>query len=158
MFRKIRRRFAQRSIQKFLEEFMPNIGLGNLHLFECEDFRLGQYAVHTSKGKYKLTFWELCNSAKEFTLSLNHKQGEGEFITFSIAGNVSFNIMPETHTIDRDGERQVVDLIKGTAKVYPSVREYENVNYKVIEYRSPIIKSEVLDLELLVRETYEYIF
>ena len=158
MFRKIRRRIAYRSIQKFLKEFMPNIGLGKLHLFECEDFRLGQYAVHTSKGKYKLTFWELCNSAKEFTLSLNYKQGEGEFITFSIGGNVSFTIMPETHTIDKSGERQVLDLIKGTAKVYPNVKEHENVNYKVIEYKGPVMKSEVLDLDLLIRETYEYIF
>ena len=158
MFRKIRRRFAHRSIRKFLEKFMPNIGLGNLNLFECEDFRLGKYAVHTSKGKYKLTFWELCYGAKEFTLELKYKQGEGEFITFSITGNISFNIMPETHTIDRKGERQVLDLLKGTAKVYPKANEYENVNYKVIEYKSPVMKSEVLDLDLLVRETYEYIF
>ncbi len=158
MFRKIRRRFAHRSIRKFLEEFMPNIGLGEVHLFECVDFRLGDYAVHTSKGKYKITFWELCYGAKEFTLELNYRQGEGEFITFSITGNISFCIMPETHTIDRKGERQVLELIKGTAKVYPRVSENENVNYKAIEYKQPVMKSNVLDLELLIRETYEYIF
>ncbi len=158
MFRKIRRRLAHRSIRKFLEGFIPNIGLGNVHLFECVDFRLGEYAVHTSKGKYKITFWELCYGAKEFTLELNYKQGEGEFITFSITGNVSFCIMPETHTIDRNGERQVVDLIKGTAKVYPKGSESDNVNYKVIEYKQPVMRSECISIDELIKETYDYIF
>lgn len=158
MFRKLRRVLAHRYIKKFLEEFIPCIGLGTVQLFECEDFRLGQYAVHTNKGKYKLTFWELCNGAKEFTLELNSKHGEGEFITFSIDGNVSFTIMPETHTIDKKGERQVVDLISGAAKVYPKVCDRDNVNYKMIEYKQYVIKSEVIDIENLIKETYNYIF
>lgn len=158
MFRKLRRRLAHRSIKKFLENFLPNIGLGDVQLFECVNFELGDYAVHTSKGKYKITFWELCYGAKEFTLQLNYKHGEGEFITFSITGNLSFDITPETHTIDRSGERQVLDLIKGTAKVYPKGSESDNVNYKVIEYKHPIMNSKILDLDLLIRETYDYIF
>ncbi|MBR6688696.1 MAG: hypothetical protein IKL68_01605 [Clostridia bacterium] len=158
MFRKIRRRLAHRHIKKFLEEFIPCIGLGEVHLFCCENFRLGQYAVHTTKGKYKLTFWELCNGAKEFTLWLNYKQGEGEFITFSIIGNISFAIMPETHTMDKKGERQVVDLINGAAKVYPKENKSDNVNYKMIEYKQYVMKSDVIDIENLIKETYNYIF
>lgn len=158
MFRKLRRRLAHRSIKEFLVEFMPSIGLGDVQLFECEDFRLGQYAVHTNKGKYKLTFWELVSRAKEFTLELNYKGGEGEFITFSIDGNVSFAIMPETHTIDKKGERQVVDLISGAAKVYPRGPESDKVNYKVIEYKKPIIESEVLSIDQLIKATFNNIF
>ncbi len=158
MFRKIRRRLAHRSIKKFLMEFMPSIGLGNVHLFECEDFRLGQYAVHTNKGKYKLTFWELVCGAKEFNLELDYKHGEGEFITFSITGNVSFAIMPETHTIDRGGERQVVDLVTGNAKIYPRGAASDTVNYKMIEYKAPIIKSNFVSYEQLFKATYDYIF
>ncbi len=157
MFERLRRRVAFRSIKKFLEEFLPKVGLGNVYLFECVDFRLGNYAVHTCKAKYKITFWELCNSAEEFVLELDYKGGEGEFITFSIKGNVKFYITPETHTIDKNGERQEVDLILGTAKVYPKVNEKENVIYKVVEYKQPIIQSQYVDMNLLLRESFNYL-
>ena len=157
MFRKLRRRLAKRSIRKFFEEFLPNIGLGDVHLFECVDFRLGDYAVCTSKGRYKVTFWEFCDSAKEIILVLQRKGGEGESITFSIDGNFSFAIMPETHTIDRDGARQVVDLITGNAKVYPK-NEEDGVNYTIIEYKQPIMESKVISIDNLIKETYNYLF
>ena len=158
MFRKLRRRLAKRSIRKFFEEFLPNIGLGDVHLFECVDFRLGDYAVCTSKGRYKVTFWELVNGAKEIILVLRRKGGEGEFITFSIEGKLAFDIMPETHTIDRNGTRQVVDLITGNAKVYPKNEEEGRVNYTVIEYKQPIMESQVISIDNLIKETYSYIF
>lgn len=158
MFRKLKRRFAYRHIKKFLTEFLPNIGLGYVETFVCEDFRLGQYSVCTTKEKYKLTFWELINGAKEFTLWLNYNGGEGEFITFSIIGFFSFSIIPETHTLDVEGNRQETFLISGVAKFYPKINEGTNVNYTVIEYREPILPSTVLSLKKLKEETYSYIF
>lgn len=158
MFRKLRRRFAHRSIRKFLEEFLPNIDLGEVEKFECRDFRLGDYAVHTSKGVYKITFWELCYGAKEFILNLNYEGGKGEFIVFSITGNFLFDIKPETHTIDRNGERQVVKLAEGCVNFYPRGSEYENRNYRMIEYKSPVMKSEIISIDKLIEEGWAYIF
>ena len=157
MFKRLRRRIAFYSIKSFLAEFLPKVGLGEVYLFECVDFRLGNYAVHTCKGKYKITFWEFCDSAKEFKLELNYNGGEGEFLIFSIKGNLKFYITPKTLTIDRNGERQVVDLILGYAKVYPKVKEDEGVNYMLIEYKKPPMKSKYIDMDLLLRESFGYL-
>lgn len=158
MFKRLRRRWAHRSIRKFLEEYLPKIGLGELEKFKCLDFRFGEYSVKTNKGEYILDFWESSNSAKEFNIDLcEYKNGKWERITFSITGNIFFKITPYEYTIDRVDKRQVTRLSDGETEIWPlgKASHYDN---KCTIYRMPIIDSEFVDLTRVIQLTKNYYY
>jgi len=159
MFRRLRRRWAQHSIRKFLEEYLPAVELGHLKEFKCLDFRLGEYSVKTTKGEYKLCFWKLIDNAKEFHLDFcEYGNREWERITFSISGIVNFVICPKELVIDRESKRQVVNLRNGRARVYPIGNKNNEVDYEHIEYKIPIMKSNFVCIPRLLDNTNLYIY
>lgn len=147
MFRKLRRRWAHKSIRKFLADLLPKIGLGDLVEFKCLDFKFGDYLVKTTKGTYNLYFWELLYGAKEIYLDLYERENDiWERITFSITGNIKFKIVPSEFTIDRDGKRQVTNLLNGGSIIYPLGKNEWDEDFETCSYRWPVKSSEVVDL------------
>lgn len=158
MFRKLRRRWAHKSIRKFLKEYMPDIELGQLKEFKCLDFEHGEYSVETTKGEYKLYFWELLYSAKEFHIDLcKYADGKWERITFSITGNIFFKITPYEYTIDRVDKRQVTRLSDGETEIWP-LGKASHYDDKCTIYRKPIMDSEFVDLSRVIRLTRNYYY
>lgn len=156
MFRKLRRRWAHKSIRKFLTEYLPDIGLGQLNEFKCLNFKFGEYAVITTKGEYKMFFWELLYSAKEFYIDLcEYKGGKWERITISITGNVFFKIVPYEYTIDRIDKRQVTRLSDGQTEIWP-LGKASHYDDKCTVYRKPIMDSEYVDLSRVIGLTWNY--
>lgn len=147
MLRRFRRRLAYRPIKRFLKGFLPKINLGELVDFKCLDFERGGYSVVTDKGNYSLHFWELLYGAKEFYLDLYEKCDEWERITFSIKGNVIFRIKPTEFTIDREGKRQVTNLITGKSEIYPLGKC--GCDDSFITYSRPVIMSRMVYLSQL---------
>lgn len=159
MFRKLRRLWAQRSIRKFLSEYLPAIELGELKEFKCLDFKFGEYSVKTTKGEYKLHFWELLDSAKEFHIDFcEYQNREWERITCSISGIVNFIIVPKELVIDRESKRQVVNLRNGRARVYPIGNKDNEVDYEHIEYKRFIMKSNFVCIPRVIDNTNLYIY
>ena len=147
MLRKLRRRLAHKSIYRFLKEFLPKVELGKLEEFRCLDFEYGRYLVVTTKGTYNLHFWELLHGAKEFYLALYEGNGEFERITFSITGNVIFKIKPTEFMIDKDGKRQITNLVTGQSEIYP-LGKY-GCDESFTTHRRPVIMSEFVDISKL---------
>ena len=157
MFRRLRRRWAHRPIRKFLSDYLPNVGLGELKSFECKNFDYGNYLVKTTKGEYMLHFWELLYSAKEFHIEVyDCVGGRWERLTISITGNVFFKITPYEYMIDREDKRQVTRLSDGESTIYPigTASHRDDKCYTV--YRKPIMNSEFVDLSRVVRLTRNY--
>ena len=156
MFRRLRRRWAHKSIRKFLTEYLPDIGLGHLNEFKCLNFKFGEYAVITTKGEYKMSFWELSYSAKEFHIDLcEYKDEKWERITISITGNIFFKITPYEYTIDRVDKRQVTRLSDGETEIWP-LGKASHYDDKCTVYRKPIIDSEFVDLTRVIQLTKNY--
>ena len=157
MFRRLRRRWAHKSIRKFLREYLPDIGLGQLEEFKCQNFKFGKYSVKTTKGEYILHFWELLYSAKEFHIDLcEHKDGKWERITISITGNIFFKITPYEYTIDRVDKRQVTRLSDGETEIWPLGKDSHGCDDKCTVYRKPIMNSEFVDLTRVIGLTWNY--
>ena len=158
MLRKLRRIWAHKSIRKFLEGYLPKIGLGDLKEFKCLDFKFGRYFVETTKGGYGLTFWELQYGAKEFYIDLGkYVGGNWERITVSITGNIFFKIVPHEFTIDRTDKRQVTRLSDGESTIYPLGKDSHGCDNLYTKYRKPIIDSNVIDLSKVISLTYNYL-
>lgn len=151
MYQKLRRILAYPAIKNFLECYLPVIGLGLPLEFKCEDFGLGQYRVYTSKGRYRLQFYELIDDAQSFKLWINDDVNYLEVITFSITGFAKYKIRAEQMLIDRLDEREVIDLQYGTSKLYQLGKISEKVKLSYIEFRKPVLKSNYVDLEKVIK-------
>lgn len=150
MYQKLRRVLAYFAIRKFLDLYLPVIGLGLPLEFKCEDFWLGQYRVYTSKWNYRLSFYEFDNKLL-FKLWLNNHVNYLEVITFSITGFPKFKIRAEQMSIDRLTKRQVIDLQYGTSKLYQVGKISEQTKLNCIEFRKPVLKSNYVDLETVIK-------
>lgn len=151
MYQKLRRILAYPAIKNFLERYLPVIGLGLPFEFKCEDFWLGQYRVITSRGNYRLTFFELIDNAKSFKLWINDDADYLEVITFSITGFAKFKIRAERMLIDRLDKREVIDLQYGTSKLYKVEKISEKTKVNYIEFRKPVLKSNYVDIETVLK-------
>lgn len=158
MFRKLRRRWAHKSIKEFLEKYIETIDMGKLESFRCKDFRLGEYVVTISGKEYELNFWELCDSAKAFSIILFSNGTEAEFMRFSIKGNVFFTIIPEEYVIDHELKRQVVNLRNGRARIYPIGDRNNETNYEHIEYKNPVIGSKIVCISKVIDKSCGYVY
>ena len=157
MFRKLRRRWAHKSIRKFLKEYLPQIGLGELEEFKCLNFEFGEYSIKTTKAEYTLNFWELLYSAKEFHIDFCERGlGNWERITISITGNIFFKIVPCEFIIDRNDKRQVTQLSDGKTEIWPLGKYSHGCDDKCTVYRKPIMNSEFVDLSRVIRLTRNY--
>jgi len=157
MFRKLRRRWAYKSIQKFLTEYLPKIGLGNLESFECSHFSFGRYVVKTTKGKYEMQFGENWFKGKEFRIEIMNGEWGFESIDFKIKGNFKFEIYPKRFTVTRDDETQITSLISGISKVYPVGEKFKESEYNFIEYKKPMKEAKFLNLSQIIVVTKDYI-
>ena len=159
MFRRLRRRWAHKSIRKFLKEYLPEIELGELEEFKYLDFGFGEYSVKTTKGKYNLYFWELLYSAKEFHIDFCERgDGNWERITISITGNIFFKIVPYEFTIDRNDKRQVTRLSDGETEIWPLGKNSHGYDVKCTVHRKPVMNSEFVDLARVIRLTKTYYY
>lgn len=147
--KEIRRKWACSAIKKFLLVYLPKVGLGELKEFKCKSRRLGEYIVVTSKGTYELSFWEHMENAEVFKLWLDNNYFED--ITFSIVGFLKIRIWPDKMTIEKGDLREVIDLQKGTARLYELGERAEKSKYRYIEFKQPFLGSQFIDIHKVLK-------
>ena len=154
---KIRIKWACSAIKKFLSVYLPQIELGELKEFKCKSRRLGDYVVVTSKGTYELSFSEHLENGQIFKLWLDNSYLQD--ITFSIYGFFKFKIWPETMSIEKGDLLEVINLQKGTARLYVLGKRANKVTFKYIEFKRPFWDSKLINIYKVLKVTkskYEF--
>lgn len=140
----IRRIVGYYFIKRYIKKIMPQLDLGNVKDVKCKSFKLGDYSVITNEKTYHLCFWEYVGKTKSFKLWLNDEIGNSEIITFSLSN--LFSIKPQEMLIEKDYEREVINLNNGTAKRY---FHNNNSNISHIAYHKPFWESRFINWEWL---------
>lgn len=154
MFKKLRFKIMINRLKKYLKKFFFKLGYEEMTKIECKQVENGEYLVKIGNGEYNAKLICLNSTNFEIYITLLRNEDVEETISFDVVtlGKLKLKvyIKPKKYEIERKTKKQVINLISRKTELYLFRTKKERERNACYEFKKPIMKSEVLDIQKLI--------